>query len=134
MTTISGTPTINTELEFTKSFFRRNWLILGLLYIGALALAPMATANGVLAGGLVSLASFYWLNRSLKKLLGPGSGGSKFFMQLLSMLKIVIIALVLLLLIMNFNIDPIGLLVGLSLVVFNVFVVVIKSIFTGDLS
>ena len=50
------------------------------------------------------------------------------------MLKIVIIALVLLLLIMNFNIDPIGLLIGLSLVVFNVFVVVIKGIFTGDLS
>ncbi len=91
-------------------------------------------ATGIFAGGLISISSLYWLNRSLKKLLSPGSAGSKFMMQLLSMLKLVIIALLLLLLIMNYSIDPIGLLLGLSIVVVNVFVVVIKSLFTGDLT
>ncbi len=134
MITISETPTTDTELEFTRSFFRRNWLILGLAVIGGQVFGSTPVASGILAGGLVTLASFYWLSRSLKKLLGPGAGGSKFAMQLLSMLKILIIALVLLLLILNFNIDPIGLLIGLSVIVVNVFVVVIKSIFTGDLT
>ena len=134
MIAISTTPKINPELEFTKSFFRRNWLILSLITIAGLILGSVPMATNIFAGGLISISSFYWLNRSLKKLLGPGSVGSKFGMQLLSMLKIVIIALVLLLLIMNFSVDPIGLLIGLSIVVINVFVVVIKSIFTGDLT
>ncbi len=134
MIAISKTPTINPELAFTRSFFRRNWLILGLALLAGLALGSQAMAKGILAGGLIAIASFYWLNRSLKKLLGPTSTGSKFFMQLLSMLKLVIIALILLLLIMNFNLDPIGILIGLSIVVVNVFYVVIKSIFTGDLT
>jgi hypothetical protein len=134
MIAISKTPTINPELAFTKSFFRRNWIILGLAVLGSLAFGTTPMATGILAGGLISIASFYWLNRSLKKLLGPSSTGSKFFMQVLSMLKLVIIALILLLLIMNFNVDPIGLLIGLSLVVVNVFFVVIKSLFTGDLT
>lgn len=134
MITISKTPTINSEQEFTKSFFQRNWLILGLALIGGLAFGSQPMTLGILAGGLIAISSFYWLSRSLKKLLGPGSTGSRFLMQVLSMLKLVVIALLLLLLIMNFNLDPIGILIGLSIVVMNVFVVVIKSIFTGDLS
>ncbi|PLX97971.1 MAG: hypothetical protein C0623_14145 [Desulfuromonas sp.] len=134
MIAISKTPTISTELAFTRSFFRRNWLILGVALLMALVFGSQPMTKGILAGGLISIASFYWLNRSLKKLLGPTATGSKFLMQILSMLKLVIIALILLLLIMNYDIDPIGILIGLSIIVANVFVVVIKSLFTGDLS
>jgi len=136
MTTTSATMAtmIRNDAEFLKRFHRRNWLILGfgLVLMRLFADAPMTL--GMLAGGLISIASFVWLNRSLKNLLGPASGGSKFWMQVLSMLKLVIIALLLMLLIMNANINPIGLLIGLSVVVLNVFFVVIKSVFTGDLT
>lgn len=134
MTTTSATAMIKTDAEFLKHFHRRNWLILGvgLLLMRLLGDTPMTL--GMLAGGLISIASFVWLNRSLKILLGPSSGGSKFWMQVLSMLKLVIIALLLMLLVMNANIHPVGLLVGLSVVVINVFFVVIKSVFTGDLT
>jgi len=134
MTTTSATMMIGSDADFLKRFHRRNWLILavGLLLVWVFGSQPMTL--GVLSGGLISIASFVWLNRSLKNLLGPASGGSKFWMQVLSLLKLVIIALLLMLLIMNADIDPIGLLIGLSVVVINVFFVVIKSVFTGDLT
>lgn len=134
MTAIIKTPTINTELKFTRSFYRRNWLILGLVLAVALVFGSLPMVKGIFAGGLVSIASFYWLGRSLRNLLGADSGGSKFWMQVMSILKNVMIALILFLLIMNFNINPIGLLIGLSVVVINVFFVAIKSLFTGDLT
>ena len=128
------TQKINPELAFTRSFFRRNWLILGAALIGGLIFGDLPVVYGILAGGLISIASFYQLQRSLKSLFGNGSGGSKFWMQLLSILKFAIIALILMLLFMNFDINPIGLLIGLSVIVINVFFVAIKSLFTGDFS
>ncbi len=134
MTTISETQKINPEQLFTRHFFRRNWLILGLALIGGLLYGSAPVVYGIMAGGLIAIASFYQLQRSLKSLFGTGSGGSKFWMQLLSILKFAIIALVLLLLFVNFDINPIGLLIGLSVIVINVFYVAIKSLFTGDLT
>lgn len=134
MTTTSATAMIKTDAAFLKRFHRRNWLILGVGVLLMLAFGTYPMALGMLAGGLISIASFVWLNRSLKNLLGPASGGSKFWMQVLSLLKLAIIALLLMLLIMNANIHPVGLLIGLSVVVINVFFVVIKSVFTGDLT
>lgn len=134
MTTISKTPTISTGPEFTRSFHRRNWLILVLALVGSALIGSQPIFTGVLAGGLIAIFSFCWLQRSLKNLLGSSSGSSKFWMQVLSLLKVVLIALILMLLIMNVAVDPIGLLIGLSIVIMNVFYVVIKSLFTGDIS
>ena len=134
MITISKTPTISTGPEFTRCFHRRNGLILTLALVGAALTGSQPVFNGVLAGGLIAIFSFCWLHRSLKNLLEPGSGGSRFWMQVLSLLKVAMIALILMLLIMNVAIEPVGLLIGLSVVIMNVFYVVIKSLFTGDLS
>ena len=134
MTTISETQKINTEQIFTRNFFRRNWLIFGVALIGGLIYGSAPVVYGIMAGGLISIGSFFQLHRSLKSLFGTGSGASKFWMQMLSILKFAIIALVLLLLFVNFDINPVGLLIGLSTIVINVFYVAIKSLISGDLT
>lgn len=125
---------INPEQAFTRAFFRRNWLILGILLAGGLAFGTLPVVYGILAGGLVAIGSFYWLNRSLKILLNPQGGASRFWMQVFSLLKVVMIGLILVVLITRFQVSPLGLLIGLSVIVLNVFYVTIQRILTGDFS
>jgi hypothetical protein len=123
----------NTDKKFIKQFVLRNWLIAGaLLLIGLLFTKDIAL--GIFAGGLISITSFYWLIHCLNNILNPNSGAMKIWMHIFHLLKIVIIALVLLLLIINFKLNPIGLLVGLSVIVINVMYIASKSLLIGDLT
>ncbi|TLM67666.1 MAG: ATP synthase subunit I [Deltaproteobacteria bacterium] len=98
---------------------RRNWIVLGALLAGSLPFANWPVTVGVLAGGLVAIAGFAWLHRSLRRLLAEPAAGSRVRYQFGYVVRLIVLGGVLALLIAVAKIHPVGLAIGLSVVVIN---------------
>ena len=108
---------------------RRNWYILALLLLGSLPFRDPALSIGVMVGGLVAIAGFYWLRRSLARLLDQPSGGAKFFYQFGYIVRLAVLAMVIVVLVGIVKIHTVGLIIGLSVVMINLFWITIQSAF-----
>ena len=97
-----------------------SWVLLTLLTIGGLIFGSPGFAAGVLAGGLLAIANFYWLLSILKRVLLLPAGKASRFAQVRYVVRLALMALVIWLLIVRVGIDVIGLLVGLSVLVINI--------------
>lgn len=100
---------------------RRNWLILAFLLLGSLPFGNPALSVGILLGGLIAIAGFYWLRHSLHRLLDQPQGGARFRYQFGYMIRLAALTVVLALLIAVVKVHPLGLIIGLSVVVINLF-------------
>jgi len=100
---------------------KRNWIVLALLLIGSLPLGNKDLSLGILTGGLVAIAAFMWMRRSLSQLLAGSEGGGQFRYQFGYIGRLIVLAVVLAVLIAYVKIHVIGLIVGLSVVVINLF-------------
>ncbi len=100
---------------------RRNWIILTVLLLGSLPFGNFALSAGILVGGLVAIAGFFWLQRSLGRLLEQPTGGTKFRYQFGYIIRLATLAAVLAVLIAIVKINVIGLIIGLSVVIINLF-------------
>ena len=98
---------------------RRNWLILGVLLGASLPFANWPVTFGILAGGMVAIGGFAWLKRSLTRLLSGSEGGAKARYQFGYVLRLLALAGILALLVAVVRIHPVGLAIGLSVVVIN---------------
>jgi hypothetical protein len=98
---------------------RRNWLILGLLLAASLPFGNWAASAGILAGGLVAIAGFAWLQRSLRRLLADAAQGAGTRYQFGYLVRLLVLGVVLAVLIAVVKIHPAGLALGLSVVVIN---------------
>jgi hypothetical protein len=98
---------------------RRSWFILGGLLIGSLLFRNVSLTIGILCGGLVSIGGFLWLRRSLGQLLAEPGPGAKARYQFGYVVRLVTLAVVLAALIAVVKINPVGLIIGLSVVVIN---------------
>ena len=108
------------ELEqLPESLNRRNWVILGGLLVVSLPFANWPVSMGILAGGLVAIAGFAWLRRSLRRLLADPAHGARVRYQFGYVVRLLLLAGVLALLIAVVKIHPVGLAIGLSVVVIN---------------
>lgn len=108
------------ELEqLPAALHRRNWLILGLLLIASLPFGNWPVTAGILAGGLVAVAGFAWLQRSLRRLLADPAHGARARYQFGYVVRLLALGGVLALLIAVVKIHPVGLAIGLSVVVVN---------------
>ena len=95
-----------------------NWLGLVVLSLLGFALFSPGFGLGVVAGGLLIIANFSLLERSLKRLLNPGTpsaGRAGYLFKLY--LRLLVLAAAIFVLISREMVDPFGLLLGLSLVV-----------------
>lgn len=108
---------------------RRNWIILGLLLLGSLPFADANLSLGVLAGGLIAIGGFYWLQRSLQRLIQQPSGGARFRYKFGYLIRLAALAAILATLIAVVKIHPVGLVFGLSVVVINLFWLTIQRAF-----
>jgi hypothetical protein len=99
-----------------------SWALLALLTIGALIMGSPRFAAGVLTGGLLAIANFFWMLSILKRVLLVPSGRAGRFVQVRYVLRLGVLALVIWFLIVRVGIDAIGLLVGLSVLVINIIV------------
>ena len=100
---------------------RRSWLILGFLLTGSLLFRNLPLTLGILCGGLISIGGFLWLRRALKQLLSEPGPGAKARYQFGYVVRLMALAAVLVVLIAIVKIDTLGLIVGLSVIVINLF-------------
>lgn len=118
------------ELEqLPAALQRRNWWILAVLLVASLPFANWPVSAGILAGGLVAVAGFAWLKRSLGRLLADPAHGARARYQLGYVVRLMVLAAFLALLIAVVKIDPVGLFIGLSVVVINLFWLTLQRVF-----
>lgn len=108
---------------------RRNWLILAVLVAGSLFWHSREVTLGVAAGGLVAIAGFQWLHRSLAQILGHPHQASARSFQFGYVARLASLAAALYLLIAVLRVNPVGLVVGLSVVLLNIGWITIKRLF-----
>ena len=100
---------------------RRNWIILALLVLASLPFGRLDLSLGILVGGLVAIGGFLWMRRSLTQLLEQPTGGARFRYQFGYVIRLVALAAILAVLIAVVKIHAFGLVIGLSVVVINLF-------------
>jgi len=110
---------------------RRSWLILAVLLIGSLPFRNPAFSFGILCGGMVSIGGFLWLRRALRQLLAEPGPGAKARYQFGYLVRLVTLAIVLAVLIAVLKIHTVGLVIGLSVVVINLFWTTIQHSLRG---
>jgi len=84
---------------------------------------PFAGYNfllGLLLGGLISIANFYWMGRDLRSAFQKLSDHLKVFVLFKFYIRLGITAIVLYLIISRTPADIVGLLIGLSVVIMNI--------------
>jgi putative Mn2+ efflux pump MntP len=105
--------------QLPAALSRRNWLILGMLLAASLPFGHWPVTAGILAGGLVSIAGFAWLQRALKRLLVDRVQGARTRYQFGYLVRLLALGTILAVLIAVVKIHPVGLAIGLSVVVIN---------------
>lgn len=105
--------------DLPATLSRRNWLILGVLLVASLPFANWPATGGILAGGMVAIGGFAWLRRSLERLLAGQTHGARARYQFGYVVRLLALAGILALLVAVIKIHPVGLAIGLSVVVIN---------------
>jgi hypothetical protein len=108
---------------------RRNWIILALLLLGSLPFRNPALSIGVMVGGLIAIGGFFWLRRSLTRLLEQPTGGARFRYQFGYIVRLAVLAIVIIVLVGIVKIHTVGLIIGLSVVIINLFWITIQRAF-----
>ena len=94
-----------------------NWLILAAATVICFANFSLKVGLGVVAGGLIVTINFHLLARTLKKALTPPLTTSVTGVLVKYYIRFIITAIIIYLLMMTHKVDPVGLIVGLSIVV-----------------
>jgi len=111
-----GRTTINEDRLFA-AVTAGSWVLVAVLSLAGYLFGSGRFAAGILAGGILAIGNFYWLKNTLRRVLQlqPRQAGS--FAQFRYLLRLALVALVLYLLIVHTEIDIIGLILGLSVLV-----------------
>jgi hypothetical protein len=106
-----------------------NWVILGISVILSFIFVSEAFALGVLFGGLISIANFYWLSRDLVNLFQRLSDTAqpRRFVMTRYFLRLFVTGLVLFFIVTQVPVSVIGLILGLSIVVIGVVLTVVTE-------
>ena len=109
------------QAALVKTIWLGNLMVFALMGTAAFLTVSAHTALSVIIGGLVALANFWLLERTIKKaLLGGGGSGLMVVVLLKNAFRFVATAFVLWLLVRQGLAEPLGLLAGLSVVVVSI--------------
>ena len=98
-----------------------NWVLLALLASGSFVFFSRKFALGVLAGGILAVANYYLVKRSLRRALDPERQGKTRLLYLLKYgLRFVALGLTIALLLIKGWVSPLGILLGLSIIVLGI--------------
>jgi hypothetical protein len=97
-----------------------NWALLIITGIGGLIVAPADFAKGIIFGGLIVTVNFHLLYRTLKKAFTPPRISSHNVVLAKYYLRFAISGVILFFLISNHVVNPLGLFIGLSIVVASI--------------
>ncbi len=97
-----------------------NWVILALLLAASLLFAGLRFSLGILCGGLISVVNFHWLYHNLLTVFADHLPRAKTALLTRYYLRLAFTAVVLYLVISHDQVDVIGLVIGLSVVIINI--------------
>ncbi|MBI9084084.1 MAG: ATP synthase subunit I [Desulfobacterales bacterium] len=99
---------------------RANWILFAVTSLFGLALTSPAFANGIIFGGLIVTINFHLLARTLKKALTPPHLSSHNVVLAKYYIRFVASGGVIFFLISRHWVEPLGLFIGLSVVVASI--------------
>ncbi len=103
-----------------KFVTRSNWILFSFVSLFGLLSAPPDFARGIIFGGLIVTINFHMLFRTLKKGLTPPNISSHNVILAKCYLRFIISAFIIFVLIAGRFVDPLGLVIGLSVVVVSI--------------
>lgn len=116
------------QQRLLKFIIRANWVLLALaVMIGTVAASPEFTF-GIIAGGLIVTVNFHLLHRTLKKALTPPHLASPNAILVKYYIRFIISGILIFLLIAGHFVHPVGLFVGLSVVVTSIILATICEV------
>ena len=108
------------QQRIIKFVTRSNWILFGIASILGFVLLSRHVALGILFGGLLVTINFHLLAKTLKKALTPPHLASHNLVLAKYYLRFLISGFIIFLLIASRIAHPVGLVIGLSIVVFSI--------------
>jgi len=108
------------QQRIVKFVTRANWILLFAASILGFALLQPDVAQGILFGGLIVTINFHLLSRTLKTALTPPHLSSLSSVLAKYYLRFIVSGFIIFVLISGHYVDPLGLFVGLSVVVVSI--------------
>ncbi len=108
------------QQRIIKFVTRSNWILFGAASIVGFALFSPSVALGIVFGGLLVTVNFHLLAKTLRKALTPPHLASHNVVLAKYYLRFLISGFIIFLLIASHLVHPVGLIVGLSIVVFSI--------------
>jgi hypothetical protein len=106
---------------------RTNWILFGVASIIGFMLFPANYARGVLFGGLLVTVNFHLLARTLKTALSPPHLSSHNVVIAKYFLRFIVSGFIIFVLIAGHFVHPVGLIIGLSVVVFSIILATLRE-------
>jgi len=107
---------------------RANWILCGVVSILGFILWPLDVAYGILFGGLLVTINFHLLAKTLKNALTPPHLASHNLILAKYYLRFLASGFIIFVLIAGHIVHPVGLVIGLSLVVFSIILATICEV------
>jgi len=111
---------LDIQQRIIKFVTRSNWVLFGVASILGFALFSRNFALGIFSGGLLVTINFHLLAKTLKKALTPPHLASHNLVLAKYYLRFLISGFIIFLLIASHIVHPVGLVIGLSIVVFSI--------------
>lgn len=113
---------VREEEQLLKIIVFSNWILLIVLTAGGFLLRTLDFGLGVFAGGLIVSVNFHFLYRTLRKSLNPLNLSRPGIILGKYYIRFLISALIIYVLISEHYVEPLGLILGLSIVVISLLV------------
>jgi len=113
-------PKVNIQQRLLTFVTRSNWVLLASVSLLGLLAASPAFARGIIFGGLIVTVNFHLLAKTLKKALRPRSLASPNVILIKYYIRFIISGVIIFFLIRQQVVNPIGLFIGLSVVVASI--------------
>jgi len=113
---------VEIQQRLLKFVTHSNWILFSVASIIGLVLLPPDFARGIIFGGLIVTINFHLLYRTLKKALRPSRLSSYRVVLAKYYMRFLISGLIIFVLISGHYVDPLGLFIGLSVVVASIMI------------
>jgi hypothetical protein len=123
---------VNIQARLLKFITRTNWILFAAASIIGIVFCPPGFAKGIIFGGLIVTINFHLLSRTLRKALTPPRLASHNVILAKYYFRFFVSGLILFFLISKGYVEPLGLFVGLSVVVASIMLatlVEVKNLF-----
>lgn len=108
------------QQRLLKFIIRSNWILFTVTSILGLVLASTDFASGIVFGGLIVTLNFHLLYRTLKKAFRPSHLVSHNVVLAKYYIRFIISGFIIFILISSHYVNPLGLFIGLSIVVVSI--------------